>query len=84
MRLGRGPECAKKTATTRSARIDALTRVADACGPDAEYAAQILRRIDAGRTLSTRMKRYRDQLTGASAPNLVGTTNTRQQATLEA
>lgn len=61
-RLGRGPECAKKTETPRSRRVDALTRIVDTRGPDAEYAAAILRRMDAGQGLGMRMKRFRDKV----------------------
>lgn len=63
-RNGWGPECAKKTETLRSRRVEALTRIMDGRGPDGQYAATILQRMDDGRDLSTRMKRYRDQVTG--------------------
>lgn len=65
---GRGPECAKKTETLRSRRIDALTAIVEGHGPDADYAAHILRRMDAQQDLSVRMKRFRDQVAGGLLP----------------
>lgn len=67
IRRRRGPECATKE-TLRGRRVQSLRDVVDGRGPNAELAAAILRRMDAGQPLTVRQKRFRDQVTEGLLP----------------
>lgn len=62
-----GPECATKD-SLRLRRVRAMRDLVDRRTPDAELAAAILRRMDAGQPLSVRQKRFRDAHVGGLVP----------------
>lgn len=66
---GHGPECAAKTETPRSRRLDAIARIIDAKGPRSDFAKRILHRMEHGQALTTSMVRFcRDFAADRPAP----------------